>query len=106
MANEDPIQDALARFERIQPYIAKMGMSVGFVWNQWSTEARAAIMDMVDGSPGLHAKIVEWAEEFDDAWEVRESIMKPEDLADFPEQIANFVDAKIKALLAEARLTQ
>ena len=106
MANEDPIQDDLERFERIQPYIARMGMSVGFVWSQWDTEARAAIMDMVDGSPGLDAKIVEWAEEFDEMWEARGKILNNNEVGDFPEQIANFVDAKIKSLMVEARLTQ
>jgi len=104
--SEDPIKEALEQFERIQPYIAQMGMSVGFLWNQLSAEARAAVMDMVDGAPGLHAKIIEWAEEFDEEWEKREAIMDPDDLADFPDQITAFTDAKIKALIAEARLTQ
>ena len=98
--------EEIHRNERIQPYIASMGMSVGFLWNQLSVEAREAVMDMVNGAPGLHAKIIEWAEEFDDAWEAREAIMEPEALIDFPEQIAEFTDAKIKSLLAEARLTQ
>jgi len=105
MSREADALKALETALRQQQYIASMGMSVGFVWNQWSTEARAAIMDMVDGSPGLHNKIVEWAREFDEAWEVREAIMNPDDLADFPEQIAAFVDAKVKGLLAEARLS-
>jgi hypothetical protein len=83
-----------------------MGQSVGFLWNQLGIEARTAVMDMVDGSPGLDEKIVEWAIEFDEVWEARGKILNNDQVGDFMDQITNFTDAKIKALVAEARLTQ
>jgi hypothetical protein len=90
--------DALVRR---QEYIAAIAMGVGFVWYQISTEVRAAIMDQVDGSSGLHDKIVEWAGEFDAYWEAHSGIAQDE----FVNEIANFADAKIKTLIAEARLS-
>lgn len=109
MANEDPVQDELERLRRVQTYIARGGQCVGFVWNQWSTEARAAIMEKVDGSFGLDDLIVEWAEEFDRMWEERQAIVHNTMLPggdDFPDQILNFFNGKIHALMAQARLTQ
>lgn len=104
---EDALK-ALETYARRQTYIARMGRAVGFVWNQLSVEARAAISELLDGAPGLDEKTVEWAVEFDEMWEQRGAIIKPEDLpdgSDFVEQIANFTDTKIKTLIAEARLS-
>lgn len=99
---------ALETYARRQTYIAYMGRAVGYVWDQLSVEARAAIMELVNGGAGLDEKIVEWAAEFDDIWEARGAIVKAENLpggSDFPEQIAKFVDTKNKTLIAEARLS-
>lgn len=105
---EADFQKEIERHERVAPIIARMGQSVGFAWYQLSSEARSSIMEMVDGSFGLDERVVDWAEEFDRVWEEREAIIKSTALPDgddYPERLAEFVDGKFKALLAEARLS-
>jgi len=84
---------ALARQQEI---LADIAFNVGHKWAQTGREVTDRILNSLEGSRGLSARMIEWAVEFDTAWEAGEV-----DLENYIGEIDEFSDAKFAELVRD-----
>jgi hypothetical protein len=86
---------ALARQQEI---LADIAFNVGHRWVQAGREVTDRILDSLEGSRGLTGRMIEWAVEFDAAWEAGQADLN---LENYIGEIDEFSDNKFKELVRE-----
>lgn len=83
---------------RIGEVIASLAFSLGHDWRGMHTTNNAAIMDHVEGSFGLYQLVIDWAKDFDTAFEAKPDEQKE----NFLEDIDTFYAVKMAELKTAA----
>jgi hypothetical protein len=94
------VRDRELALKRQQEIIADFSFSMGHLWRPLHIDTCQKIMDHVEGSFGLHQRVIEWAKEFDTYWE---ALPEEDDRRhDFLGETDAFFTKKFEALKAEA----